>query len=81
MAPSVTARLTAVPRFVVEESLASTSRMWQFGQVAETMSVSRAISAAQPELGAGRLVVEPDWLTFLKQPPAVVHCGRPYWVR
>jgi len=31
-----------------EFDAASTSRMWQFGQIAETMSRSRLISVAQP---------------------------------
>ena len=80
-APSVTARLTAVPRLAVVGVVASTSRMWQFGQTAETMSRSSEISPAQPVLAAGSEVVEPVWLTFLKQPLAVVQAGRPYCVR
>ena len=80
-APSVTASLTAVPRSVKLAEVASTSRMWQFGQVAETMSRSSEISPAQPESGFGRLLVDPDWLTFSKQPLPVLQDGRRYWAR
>lgn len=57
--------------------VASTSVMWQFGQVALAMSRSREISSAQPLSAEGREVVEPVWLTFLKQPLAVVQEERP----
>ena len=57
--------------------VASTSRMLHFGQIAEAMSTSSEISSDQPESLVGREVVEPVWLTFLKQPLAVVQAGRP----
>lgn len=40
--------MTAAPRLAKKFELASTSGMWQPGQVAETMSRSRLISVAQP---------------------------------
>jgi hypothetical protein len=49
----VAARFTAAPRSEKKFVLASTSRMWQFGQIAETMSRSREISSAQPVLRRG----------------------------
>jgi hypothetical protein len=77
VAPSVAARFTAVPRFTNDAVVASTSRILQFGQTAETMSMSSEISCDQLAFAAGRLVVLPVWLTFLKQPLAVVQAGRP----
>jgi hypothetical protein len=56
--------------------VASTSRMWQSGQIAETMSRSREISPAQPVFVAGRGLACPLWLTLRKQPLAVVQAGR-----
>jgi hypothetical protein len=53
LAPRVTASFTAVPRLAIEASLASTSRMWQFGQIADTMSRSSEISVDQPGSGDG----------------------------
>ena len=55
---------------------ASTRRMRQLGQVAETMSTSREISWAQPPSAAGG-VDPPFWLTFLKQPLPVVQAESP----
>ena len=52
-APSVTASLIAVPRSPKPLELASTSRMWHFGQIAETMSRSRDVSWAKAAFGAG----------------------------
>ena len=60
---------------------ASTSRMWHSGQIADTMSTSRLISPAQPASDAGSGLAAPFWLTFLKQPLAVVQAGRPNWER
>lgn len=77
MAPSFTASFTAVPRLAMLDDFASTSTMWALGAIAETMSRSREISPAQPLSAVGREVVEPVWLTFLKQPLAVVQAGRP----
>ena len=51
--------------------------MWQFGQIAETMSTSSEISPAQPVSAVGSGLVAPFWLTFRKQPLAVVQAGRP----
>src|SRR5262249_54851380 len=56
---------------------ASTSRMWQLGQMAETMSTSSEISPAQPVSVAGSGLAAPFWFTLLKQPLAVVQAGRP----
>ena len=72
--------LTAVPRLAKEALLASTSRMWQSGQVADTMSRSSEISCGPAGVGL-RQVVPPVWFTFLKQPLAVVQAGSPYWAR
>src|SRR5689334_7856786 len=55
--------------------------MWQLGQTAETMSRSSEISPAHPASGLGSGLVAPFWLTFLKQPFAVVHAGRPNCLR
>jgi hypothetical protein len=49
--------------------------------MALAMSRSREISSAQPVLLDGSEVVEPVWLTFLKQPLAVVQAERPYYER
>src|SRR3954451_7006535 len=54
--------------------------MWQPGQMADAMSTSREISSAQPVSVGGRLL-PPVWLTFLKQPLAVVQAGSPNWLR
>jgi hypothetical protein len=54
--------------------------MWQLGQAADTASRSRLISVAQPTSLLGYEPWTPFWLTFLKQPLAVVHGGRPYVV-
>src|SRR5262245_7143268 len=69
-----------MPRFVSDELVASTSRMLHCGQIAETMSMSSAISWPQPEFAAGG-VVPPFWLILRKQPFAVVHGGSPNWLR
>src|SRR5438034_8639359 len=80
-APNVTAALTAGYRSVLRLLFASTSRMWQFGQIAETICTSSEISAAHPASGVGSGLASPAWLTLLKQPLAVVHGGRPNWAR
>src|SRR5579883_3311956 len=72
-----TAVFTAVPRLLTVGRLASTKRMWQLGQIAETMSISREISPAQPVSGAGSGLAWPFWLILRKQPLAVVQGGRP----
>src|SRR5512146_3165294 len=51
--------------------------MLQLGQTADTMSTSSAISPAQPASATGSGLAAPFWLTFLKQPLAVVQAGRP----
>jgi len=71
---------TAAPRLAKELELASTSRMWQSGQVADTMSTSSEISSAQLAFLRGSEVV-PVWPTLRKHPLAVVHAGRPNWLR
>ena len=55
--------------------LASTRRILQFGQIAETMSRSRLISSAQPLSGVGISagLVWPFWFILVKQSLAVVH--------
>src|SRR5579862_4776870 len=78
-APSATASFSAAPRLASEAELASTSRIVQFWQIACAVSTSSAISRSQPEFRLG-YVVPPVWLTFLKQPLADVHAGRPYCV-
>src|SRR5215475_648239 len=75
-APRAAARFSAVPRFAKELVFASTSRMWQPGQMAETMSRSSEISSAQPGSTRGYLFL-PFWSTLRKQPLAVVQAGRP----
>ena len=61
----------------MEPFFASTSRMWQFGQIADTMSRSSDSSVAQPVLPAdlGRGLAWPSSLTLRKQP--LPHAGRP----
>src|SRR5207248_957573 len=76
-APSETAVFTEVPRSWMLAMVASTSRMRQLGQIAETMSTSRLISPAQPVSAVGSGLAWPFSLTFLKQPFAVVQAGRP----
>src|SRR5881396_3635699 len=74
-APRRAAVSSAAARSVNALEFASTSRILQFGQVAEAMSRSSEISCAQPPFARGG-VVPPLWLTFVKQP--VAHAGRPY---
>src|SRR6266545_7680403 len=81
VAPRFTAVLIAVNRSLVRLVVASTSRIWQLGQTAETIWMSREISAAQPALGAGSGPARPFWFTLRKQPLAVVHGGRPNCAR
>ena len=69
---------TAVPRSVMLGEFASTSRILQPGQAAETMSRSSAISCPQEAFAAGR-VEPPVWFTFVKQP--LVQAGSPYCAR
>src|SRR3954463_9499355 len=72
---------TAVISGSVSGELASTNRMWQSGQVADKAARSRLISSAQPKSPAGSGLAAPFWLTFLKQPLAVVHGDRPRLLR
>src|SRR5437868_15472450 len=67
LAPRAAASFTAVPRSLKLVEVASTRRMLQPGQIAETMSRSREISWAQP-LSALGYVVPPVWSTLRKQP-------------
>src|SRR6266516_5212777 len=80
LAPSVRAVSTAVYR-LLDGSFASTSRMWQLGQVAETASRSSEISPAHPVSPWGSGLAWPFWLTLRKQPFAVVQADSPYWAR
>jgi hypothetical protein len=52
-APSAAAVFSAVARLAKLAVLPSTSRMWQFGQIADTMSRSSEISCDQLPLAAG----------------------------
>src|SRR6266702_6179391 len=79
-APWLAAWFTAVMRFVKLLLSASTSRMWQVGQMALAICTSSAISSPHPELARGGLL-PPLWLIFLKQPFEVVQGGRPNVVR
>src|SRR4051794_15814288 len=81
LAPSEAAILTAAPRLLIEELFASTRRILQLGQAALTISRSSAISPAQPVFVEGSGLSVPLWFTFLKQPLAVVHGGRPNLAR
>src|SRR6478672_576775 len=81
VAPRRAAVFSAVARLANDDELPSTSRMWQFGQIAEAMSRSSEISWAQPVSTAGSGDAPPFWLTLRKQPLAVVHGGRPNWLR
>ena len=77
LAPMAAAVCTAASRSVSYEDAASTSRMWQWGQTAETASRSIEISLSHEASAAGRGEVAPFSLTFLKQPDWLVHAGRP----
>ena len=65
------------------EDEASTSRMWQLGQIADTVSRSSEISLCHSAISEFELVPDgsgelaPTSLTFVKQPFAVVHGARP----
>ena len=72
---------SAAIRSLSPVEFASTSRMWQSGQAAETMSRSRLISSAQPGSAAGNGPPARAWLTLWKQPLPVVQAGRPKWLR
>ena len=74
---------SALARLAIESELDSTSRILQFGQIAETTSRSREISRAQPPpVGSFRgSALPPAWFTIFRQPLATVHAGRPNWVR
>lgn len=72
----VAAGLTAAPRSTKELLSASTSGMWQSGNVAEIMLRSSEISCAQPPLVLGYDLPQ-RWSIVWKQPLAVVHAGSP----
>ena len=55
---------------------ASTSRMWQLGQIAETASRSSEVSWLQPASEIGGGVDPPCSLIWRKHPVADVHAGR-----
>ena len=71
-----TAVSTAVPSWLGALPSASTSRMLQFGQIADTMSRSDDSSVAHPASGGGSGLVCPFWFTFVKHP--LPHAGRPH---
>ena len=62
--------------------LASTRKMWQFGQMAETMSTSSDSSVAQPvdPEFAGSGLAAPFWLVTVRQPAPVpvLQAGSPH---
>ena len=72
--PRLTASLTAVPRSANELEFASTSTMWQFGQIALTMSRSSEISSPSPCSPEGS-VDAAGLVHLVKQPLAVVQAG------
>src|SRR5580692_3895116 len=71
------ATCAAVSRF----ELASTTRMWQCGQFAETMSTSSDCSASQPSFTPGSGDGCPDWFTTRMQPFFLPQAGSPNCLR
>ena len=58
--------------------LASTSRMWQLGQIgADHVEVEGDLLAPSRVFAGGIGACRPVWLTLRKQPLAVVQAGRP----
>lgn len=80
LAPSEAASFSAAPRSAIAVLVASTTVMWQFGQIAETTSMLAASVASQFADVGGKVLV-PVWLTCLKHPSATVHGESPYWER
>src|SRR5947207_8202235 len=76
LAPSAAAVFSAFDRCWRLELSASTNRMLQFGQIAETMSTSSDSSKAQLLFLVDRLSL-PSSPTIRRQPFAVVHVGSP----
>jgi hypothetical protein len=81
VAPRAAASFTPAPRSDMSALLTSTRMILQLGQAALAMSRSSEISVAHPLSAVGYEPCTPLWLTFLKQPFAVVHAGRPYCAR
>src|SRR5689334_18154281 len=78
------AAFCATNRPLLWSSCASTSTILQVGHAALTRSRSSAASTVQSSPGGelpGSGEVAPFWLMILKQPLAVVHGGRPNWLR
>jgi hypothetical protein len=80
-APDAAAVSSAVPRSLRLVLLASTSSMWQFGQIADTMSRSVDSSSSHPPVGStpGSGLVWPSSLRMVRQPAAQAgspHCFR-----
>ncbi len=75
-APLATAVSSAIPRFAVELVRASTSRMRQCGQIAETMSRSSDSSMPQNLSLLGSGPGRPDWFTMRRQPDFVEQAGK-----
>ena len=84
-APRATAVSSANSRSAGVGEVAATSRMWQLGQMAETMSMSRDSSTSQPPVGSGfgSAVALPFSFTSVTQPSpvAVSQAGRPHCTR
>src|SRR5580693_6439600 len=81
VAPSATASSTPVARLEKYSLSASTSRILNSWHTARTVSTSREISCDQPLLsfvGSAFVLSLPSWLTFLKQPFALLHSPSPY---
>ena len=62
--------------------VASTRKMWQLGQTAETMSTSSDSSVAQPEVpeSGGSGLAAPFWLVTVRHPAPVpaLQAGSPH---
>ena len=75
-APFAAAVCIAVSMSSEFEEFASTSRMWQLGQIADTVSRSSEISWSQPALTVEGGVEPPFSLSLRKQPLLVVQGAR-----
>ena len=78
------AEFTAVPRSVRLAELASSKMTWQCGQMAATISASRALSSAQPvSVPAGSGLAAPFWFSTVRHPAPVAgaQAARPFIAR
>src|SRR5258707_15383179 len=81
-APRRAAVSSAAARLANDAVLASTTRILQGGQAADTMATSRVSSTPHPAgSGWGSGDGLPCWLTIRRQPGAVVQASSPDWVR